>query len=91
MDGADRNIGLGSGIGDDSDMGVPIALSGGQHLLQGRLTCQITQSRSWLQVQASWARALPHRSPSPLIVPCTWRAPAAIAASEFATATPESL
>jgi len=37
MDGADRNIGLGSGIGDDSDMGVPIALSGGQHLLQGRL------------------------------------------------------
>ncbi len=30
--------------------------------------------------------ALPQRSPSPLSVPCTWRAPARTAASELATA-----
>ena len=35
--------------------------------------------------------ALPHRSPRPFSVPCTWRAPARIAASELATALPVSL
>jgi hypothetical protein len=34
--------------------------------------------------------ALPQRSPRPLRVPWTWRAPASIAASEFATAQPQS-
>ena len=33
---------------------------------------------------------LPVRSPSPLIVPCTWRAPARTAAIELATAQPVS-
>ena len=35
--------------------------------------------------------ALPHRSPKPLIVPCTWTAPASTAASELATARSQSL
>mmetsp|Transcript_25828 Transcript_25828/g.80866 ORF Transcript_25828/g.80866 Transcript_25828/m.80866 type:complete len:302 (+) Transcript_25828:763-1668(+) len=35
--------------------------------------------------------ALPHRSPIPLIVPCTTDAPAETAASEFATASAQSL
>ena len=35
--------------------------------------------------------ALPQRSPSPLIVPCTWRAPARRAAKELATAFSVSL
>ena len=35
--------------------------------------------------------ALPQRSPRPLSVPCTWRAPARTAASELATALPVSL
>ena len=35
--------------------------------------------------------ALPQRSPKPLIVPCTWRAPAATAASVLATASSPSL
>ena len=35
--------------------------------------------------------AFPARSPMPLIVHSTWRAPAEIAASEFATARPRSL
>ena len=35
--------------------------------------------------------ALPVRSPYPFTVPCTWLAPASIAASELATAQPVSL
>ena len=35
--------------------------------------------------------AFPHRSPSPLIVPCTCLTPASTAANEFATAFPVSL
>jgi len=35
--------------------------------------------------------ALPHRSPKPLNVPCTWPTPSATAASEFATAHSASL
>jgi len=35
--------------------------------------------------------ALPHRSPTPLIVPCTWMAPSRIAVSELITAHSESL
>ena len=35
--------------------------------------------------------ALPARSPMPLIVHSTWRAPASIARSELATARPRSL
>ena len=34
--------------------------------------------------------ALPVRSPRPLSVPCTWRAPARTAAIELATAQPVS-
>ena len=34
---------------------------------------------------------LPHRSPTPLVVPCTWAAPASTAARALATATPASL
>ena len=34
---------------------------------------------------------LPTRSPNPFTVPCTWVTPARTAASEFATAQPESL
>src|SRR5580692_8686873 len=35
--------------------------------------------------------ALPQRSPQPLIVPCTWRAPTSTAASELATPHSASL
>src|SRR2546426_5393435 len=35
--------------------------------------------------------ALPHRSPIPLIVPCTWSTPSWIAISELATAISASL
>ena len=35
--------------------------------------------------------ALPVRSPQPFIVPCTWRAPASTATSEFATPHSASL
>jgi hypothetical protein len=42
-------------------------------------------------ITISSSDALPARSPMPLMVHSTWRAPATTAASEFATANPRSL
>ena len=46
--------------------------------------------RTWEAITISSSAALPARSPIPFTVHSTWRAPAAIAASEFATASPRS-
>jgi hypothetical protein len=47
------------------------------------------RTRSAITISSS--EVLPARSPMPLIVHSTWRAPAWTAASEFATARPRSL
>ena len=50
--------------------------------------------KSWrvrIAITISSSAALPARSPSPLMVHSTWRAPFITAANEFATAKPRSL
>jgi hypothetical protein len=52
------------------------------------------RKRSWRvrsAITSSSIAALPARSPMPLTVHSTWRAPPSIAASELATARPRSL
>ena len=50
-----------------------------------------TSRRTLSAITTSSSEVLPARSPMPLIVHSTWRAPAATAASELATASPRSL
>ena len=50
-----------------------------------------TSLRTLSAITISSSEALPARSPMPLIVHSTWRAPAWTAAIEFATARPRSL
>ena len=47
--------------------------------------------RTRMAMTTSSSEQLPARSPMPLMVHSTWRAPARTAASEFATARPRSL
>ena len=52
----------------------------------------ITSLRTFIAITTSSSAALPARSPRPLIVHSTWRAPPILTpASEFATAMPRSL
>jgi hypothetical protein len=68
-------------------------------ILERRRICSVRMpvrygTRSWRTrkaITASSSAALPARSPMPLIVHSTWRTPARIAASVFATARPRSL
>ena len=46
--------------------------------------------RTWVAITTSSSDALPARSPMPLMVHSTWRAPAWMAVSELATARPRS-
>jgi len=50
----------------------------------------IKSGRTFVTITISSSDALPARSPMPLIVHSTCRAPAAMAASVFATARPRS-
>ena len=59
------------------------------------VSIRVVQGNTSLRVRTaitiSSSEALPARSPRPLIVHSTWRAPFITAASELATATPRSL
>ena len=46
--------------------------------------------RTFIAITSSSSAQLPARSPMPLMVHSTWRAPPSIAASELATAMPRS-
>ncbi len=56
-----------------------------------RVSTGNTSDRVRTAITTSSSEALPARSPSPLTVHSTWRAPASTAARELATAMPRSL
>jgi hypothetical protein len=67
------------------------ALVGASSSVFTRVSTPSDSRRTLSAITISSSEVFPARSPMPLIVHSTWRAPAPMAAIEFATASPRSL
>ena len=79
------------GCGQTPVMLASMALVGLRSSLRTPVEKPRSSPRTFTAITNSSSEALPARSPMPLIVHSTWRAPAWTAAMEFATASPRSL